>query len=534
MSSRATSFTIHNSQFTIHNSQFIIYHFFMSNTLFPIFLKTERLRFLLVGGGNVGIEKIRTLLKQNPNANIKLIAIDIFPEMYEILAAYPHIEYAERAFEPSDLDNVELVISATNDAKINAHIKVLANERKILGNAADQPNLCDFYLGSIVQKGNLKIAISTNGKSPTFARRMREYFEEALPDSIDETILELHDYRNTLKGDFQNKLYQLSKVTQSLSATSSENENESSIKIVPIETALELKEESKNESRKNIKLIWLVLIAFLTFFIGYGFSFFVSINEINTFVFQIPIDFFGMVAIGFLAQLVNGSLGMGYCVVCATAMMWGGVALPAISSSVNMSGVFSNAISGYSHYRFGNVNKKMLYWLVGFGMIGAISGAFLLIYLGDKYNSLAYLLLAIYTLFVGLRLLFVSFRINSTKKKSTHLGLLGIIGGFAAAFSGSGWGPIVTSSLMSKRKGVSYVVGTSSLAKFFVNSISSVVLFFSIGVSHWYVIVGLILGGVVAAPMASKLTKKIPRRPMMILVALLVILSSVKILMKYV
>jgi len=505
----------------------------MSNTLFPIFLKTEHLRFLLVGGGNVGIEKISTLLKQNPMTHIKLIATDIFPEMYEILAAYPHIEYAERPFEPSDLDNVELVISATNDAVINAHIKTLANERKILGNAADQPNLCDFYLGSIVQKGNLKIAISTNGKSPTFARRMREYFEEALPDSIDETILELHEYRNTLTGDFQNKLLQLSKVTQSLNALPIEKEIETKVETETEIEAIEITEITP-QSKKYIQSTWVISIAFLTFFIGYGLSVFVSANELQTFVFQIPIEFFEMIVIGFLAQLVNGSLGMGYCVVCATAMMWGGVALPAISSSVNMSGVFSNAISGYSHYRFGNVNKKMLYWLVGFGMIGAISGAFLLIYLGDKYNQFAYLLLAIYTLFVGLRLLFVSFQLDSVKKKSPNLGLLGLIGGFAAAFSGSGWGPIVTSSLMSKRKGVSYVVGTSSLAKFFINFISSVVLFFSIGVSHWYVIAGLILGGVLAAPMASKLTRKIPRKPMMILVALLVILSSVKILMKYV
>lgn len=507
----------------------------MSNTLFPIFLKTERLRFLLVGGGNVGIEKIQTLLKQNPNANIKLIAIDIFPEMYEILAAYPHIEYAERAFEPSDLDNVELVISATNDAVINAHIKALANERKLLGNAADQPNLCDFYLGSIVQKGNLKIAISTNGKSPTFARRMREYFEEALPDSIDETILELHEYRNTLTGDFQNKLLQLSKVTQSLNALPAQNKIESEEEISKIEIVEPIETlEINSQSKQYIRLTWVISIAFLAFFIGYGLSVIVSANELQTFVFQIPIEFFEMIAIGFLAQLINGSLGMGYCVVCATAMMWGGIALPAISSSVNMSGVFSNAISGYSHYRFGNVNKKMLYWLVGFGMIGAVSGALLLIYLGDKYNKLAYLLLAIYTLFIGLRLLVVSFRSDSKTKKSKHLGLVGLVGGFAAAFSGSGWGPIVTSSLMSKRKGVSYVVGTSSLAKFFINFISSTVLFFSIGVTHWYVIAGLILGGIVAAPMGSKLTKKIPRKPMMILVALLVILSSIKILMKYV
>jgi len=187
-----------------------------TNTLFPVFLKTEAARFLIVGGGNVGLEKAQTLLKQNPYTHLKVVATEIFPAFQVFLNQHPHIEFEVRPFQENDLDAADFVIAATNDKEVNATIKKLANQRNILVNAADQPELCDFYLGSIVRKGHLKIAISTNGKSPVLARRMREYLEEALPDNVNETISALHSYRNTLKGDFHRKLNKLNKVTKNL------------------------------------------------------------------------------------------------------------------------------------------------------------------------------------------------------------------------------------------------------------------------------------------------------------------------------
>ncbi|WP_419868836.1 precorrin-2 dehydrogenase/sirohydrochlorin ferrochelatase family protein [Chryseobacterium sp. CT-SW4] len=189
----------------------------MGNTLFPVFLKTENIRFLIIGGGNVGFEKVSALLKQNPEAKIRIIAKTFGHDLKEAFNQYPHIEYQVKEFEESDIENTDIVIAATNDNSLHQKIKQVANAKNILVNVADQPDLCDFYLGSIVKKGDLKIAISTNGKSPTIAKRLRETFDENIPDEIDEVLHHLQLLRTHLKGDFRNKLEILNKITQTLS-----------------------------------------------------------------------------------------------------------------------------------------------------------------------------------------------------------------------------------------------------------------------------------------------------------------------------
>lgn len=185
----------------------------MSNTLFPVFLKTETAKFLIVGGGNVGLEKTETLLKQNPEINLILVATYFHSKLKEIISQYENISFYERAFEAADLENKDFVIIATDNSEVNRNIRELAKTKGIKVNAADQPELCDFYLGSIVNKGNLKIAISTNGKSPVLAKRLREYFTEVIPDEIDESIIQLNSFRNQHKGDFQEKLAILNEAT---------------------------------------------------------------------------------------------------------------------------------------------------------------------------------------------------------------------------------------------------------------------------------------------------------------------------------
>ena len=146
----------------------------MQNTLFPIFVKTESAQFLVVGGGKIGLEKAHTLLKQNPTLSLKMIAKEFFPETRNFLRQNPQIQFEERAFLDDDLKGIDYLIIAIDDKEETQRIKQVANNLHILVNAADQPELCDFYLGSIINKGDLKIAISTNGKSPVLARRMRE------------------------------------------------------------------------------------------------------------------------------------------------------------------------------------------------------------------------------------------------------------------------------------------------------------------------------------------------------------------------
>jgi len=109
-----------------------------------------------------------------------------------------------------------VVILATDNPTLHARIKEVAASRHLLCNVADTPHLCDFYLGSIVQKGDLKIAISTNGKSPTMAKRMREFLDDIIPSDIQTLLENLREIRKSIKGDFQDKIRILNEVTSSM------------------------------------------------------------------------------------------------------------------------------------------------------------------------------------------------------------------------------------------------------------------------------------------------------------------------------
>lgn len=185
------------------------------NTLFPIFLKGDFLKFLIVGGGNVGLEKLEALLKNSPEAKVTLVAPLIKDEIVELAKTHTIDLY----YEPYSVDFLKfanVVIAGTDSPEVNKQVQQDCKANNILVNVADTPDLCDFYLGSIVKKGDLKIGISTNGKSPTFAKRFREILEEILPDSLQETLDNLQSIRNKLKGDFTYKVNKLNEITREM------------------------------------------------------------------------------------------------------------------------------------------------------------------------------------------------------------------------------------------------------------------------------------------------------------------------------
>ena len=183
------------------------------NNLYPIFLKMYQLQTLIVGGGNVALEKLSFLLKSSPNANVKMVAT-FFRDDTIALANQFNIEMITMSYEESFLFSKDLVIAATDNLDVNKKIYNDAKRRNLLVNVADTPDLCDFYLGGIVTKGNIKIAISTNGKSPTMAKRLRQLFEEVIPDEIDDLAQNLNAFRKTLKGDFNSKVKRLNTITK--------------------------------------------------------------------------------------------------------------------------------------------------------------------------------------------------------------------------------------------------------------------------------------------------------------------------------
>lgn len=233
---------------------------------------------------------------------------------------------------------------------------------------------------------------------------------------------------------------------------------------------------------------------------------------------------------GFLAQMVDGALGMGYGMISAISLMSVGVSPVAMSAAIHTSEVFASGISGYSHYRFGNVNKKLFRHLVVPGVAGAILGALTLVFLGEWNGDVLRILIAVYALFLGVRILSRVFGKKPGNRKVKRLGWLAGCGGFLDSFGGGGWGPIVTSTLIAKGKTPRYIIGSVSLTEFFITLASAATFIGTVGTRHLPVVVGLLIGGVIAAPIASRLAGKLPAKKMLMAVGILVVLWSVRIL----
>lgn len=185
------------------------------NELYPVFLKVNQLNIFIVGGGNVGHEKLHFLLKSSPNANVEVLSKTFLPKT-AALAEKHGIKLTKGKYKKRFLKRRHVVIAATNDKELNKKVHRHAKKRYLLANIADTPSLCDFYMGGIVNKGHVKIAISTNGKSPTTAKRLRQFFEEVIPENVNQMVENLNEYRQTIKGNFDEKVHQMNKITESL------------------------------------------------------------------------------------------------------------------------------------------------------------------------------------------------------------------------------------------------------------------------------------------------------------------------------
>lgn len=187
------------------------------NPLYPVFFKLDKLKMLVVGAGEVGFEKMHFILKSSPNANITIVAPWAREEVAEIIESGKYnIKWIKKEFDKSDIDGHDLIVAATNFEDVNKHVHHAAKQADKLINVADTPDLCDFYLGSIVTRGHLKVAISTNGKSPTFAKRFRQVLEEVLPNDSAQLVDNLKIFRDRLKGDFNFKVQELNRITSTL------------------------------------------------------------------------------------------------------------------------------------------------------------------------------------------------------------------------------------------------------------------------------------------------------------------------------
>jgi len=233
---------------------------------------------------------------------------------------------------------------------------------------------------------------------------------------------------------------------------------------------------------------------------------------------------------GFIAQVIDGTLGMGYGVSCATFLLTLGIPPAPVSASVHTAEIFTSGVSGLFHLRFGNVDKRLFKSLLVPGMMGGILGAYILTALPEEKIKP---FIAFYLLLMGLRILSKAFQKEQKAEAKSPLFPIGLgfLGGFLDAIGGGGWGPIVTSTLVAGGNHPRFAIGSANLAEFFVTFAESATFVLTLGLSRWKIIAGLILGGVLAAPLAAYAAKRLPSRLLMLLVGALIIAFSIRTLL---
>ncbi len=477
------------------------------NQLFPVFLKLHNLHTVLIGAGNVGFEKLTAIINNSPLARVTIIAQAILPQVYALATEYEGINVIEKSFTDTDLDNADLVIAATNDSELNNYIIQSAHERKLLVNVADKPELCDFYLSSIVQKGDLKIAISTNGKSPTIAKRLKELLNKSLPDEIDISLQQMNQLRNTLSGDFAHKVKKLNEATAIL---------------------------VEKKPTRNKSFIWLIWGAIIFAIAITVFTLWNKEPEFRTYMQTINPLFYYFLGAGFVFAMIDGAIGMSYGVTSTTFSLSMGIPPASASMGVHLSEILSNGIAGWMHYRMGNINWKMFKLLLIPGIIGAVMGAYILSSL-EHYSQYTKPVVSLYTLILGMVIFSKAFKTGEKRvgQKIKKISFLGFFGGFIDAVGGGGWGSIVLSTLIAGGRHPRFSLGTVKLSRFFIALMSSLTFITMLNGAHWEAVLGLIIGSALASPIAARISNKISAKAIMLSVSIIVILISLKSIIKF-
>lgn len=483
------------------------------NQLFPVFIKLNTIHTVLIGAGPIGLEKLSAMLGNSPQARVTVVGLDILPELQVLADQHEKVTVAQKAFEPSDLDGADLVVAATNNMLLNNEIRALADQRNLLANFADKPELCNFYLGAIVKKGDLKIAISTNGKSPTIAKRLKEVLNENLPAELNDTLQHMQALRNTLNGDFTEKVRRLNEVTAPLV------------------------EDDGDKRIAKLNLKWMIWLAIVFSFAIVVTVFWHKEPEFQDYVTNINPLFYWFLLGGFVFSMIDGAIGMSYGVTSTSFSLAMGVPPASASMGVHLSEILSNGIAGWMHYRFGNVNWRLFKLLLIPGILGAVSGAYLLSSL-EHYSHYTKPFVSLYTLILGWVILSKALKINkkggAPKKKIKRISLLGAFGGFIDAVGGGGWGSIVLSSLIAGGRSPRFSLGTVKITRFFIALMSSLTFITMLNGKHWEAVAGLVIGSALASPIAAKVSNRISAKAIMLSVGVIVILVSLRSIINFI
>lgn len=290
--------------------------------------------------------------------------------------------------------------------------------------------------------------------------------------------------------------------------------------------------DPKNGTQKWI--FWLISLGII------GISFILLWNHVPSFkerFEEIPSMFYYFLIAGFIFAMIDGAIGMSYGVTSTTFSLSMGVPPASASTAVHLSEILSNGIAGWMHYRMGNVNKKLFRMLVIPGIVGAMSGAYLLSSL-EHYSKYTKPVVSVYTLILGIVILKKAIHIAGKKKKTNgkkikNIRGLGLFGGFIDAVGGGGWGSIVLSSLIAGGRHARFSLGSVKLSRFFVAFMSSLTFVTMLKGLHWEAVSGLVLGSAIASPIAARVANRISAKTIMFAVGAIVILVSCKSILSF-
>jgi uncharacterized membrane protein YfcA len=266
----------------------------------------------------------------------------------------------------------------------------------------------------------------------------------------------------------------------------------------------------------SILILKVALVAYLAIFI---------FPNLNLSGLEIGSDFLLFALIGFIAQLIDGALGMAYGVSCSSLLLYSGVPPKVASAAVHIAEIFTTGVSGLSHIRMKNIDQNLFLKIAIPGSIGAAIGAFLISKMinGDFIKPF----IAAYLLIMGILILIKGIRNRAVQTRPVKRPrLLAFFGGLLDAIGGGGWGPIVTSNIIKTGKCHKQTIGTVNTAEFFVAFFGTAIFVIFIELNCWSVILGLIVGGVAAAPLGAYLVNKTSKKTMMIAVGLTIIITS--------
>ena len=284
-----------------------------------------------------------------------------------------------------------------------------------------------------------------------------------------------------------------------------------------------LERPKKWQSKVRLRYIGVAILALKALLIIY--LFFYVFPKVQFTSADFDATFLWFILAGFVAQMIDGALGMAYGVSCSTLLLYLGVPPKVGSAAVHTAEVFTTGVSGLSHIRFRNIDILLFFRIVLFGVIGAMVGAYLVSEILDGGIIKPYI--SGYLLILGFVILYKGIRNQQrTNKEVKRAGLLALFGGLFDSIGGGGWGPIVTSNLINQGKNPRRTIGTVNTAEFFVTFSSTSVFMYLVGVDSWKVVLGLVIGGVFAAPIGAYFAAKINKRAMMIIIGFVIIITS--------